>query len=128
MTTVKGRKEMWPIMHSLTTNRSVSTACIISDNGKNFLSQKQKEDGFIRLCRDGSYLKIEKHERGMKTLNSRLRSEVVDSEVCEGLATDEVKAVNYNNKAAGPDKIHPTFQHYLVPVSIFLLTSNFNKL
>ena len=49
VTTAKAKKEMWSIMRSLTTNRSVSTAQIITDNGKNFVSQKQKADGFVRL-------------------------------------------------------------------------------
>ena len=34
VTTAKAKKEMWSIMRSLTTNRSVTTAQIIADNGK----------------------------------------------------------------------------------------------
>ena len=84
-------------MRSLTTNRSVSTAQIITDNGKNVVSQKQKADGFVRLYRDVSKLRFEKHERGMKkAFNSSLRSEVVDRELCQDFTTDEVKAAVAN--------------------------------
>ena len=118
----KWKKEMWSILRSPTRNRS------ISDNGINFVSPKQKPDGFVRLYRDVSNLKLEKHERGMKkALNSRLRSEMVeDPEICQDFTTDEVKAALRNinpTKAAGPDKIHPRFQHHLRPVSISLLTN-----
>ena len=64
-----------------------------------------------------------------KALSSRLRTEVVDVEVCQGFTTDEVKAALRNinpTKAAGPDKIHPRM-HHLGLVSISLLTSIFNK-
>ena len=108
MTTAKVKKEMWSILRSLTTYRSVSTARIITDNGKNIVSQKQKADGFIKHYRDVSNLKFEKHERGMrKALNSRLRSEMVDPEACQGFIADRVKAALRNinpTKAAGPDK------------------------
>ena len=60
---------------------------------------------------------FEKYEREIKKeLNCRLRSEVVDSEVCQGFATDEVKADLQNinpAKAAGPGKFHPRFLHHL---------------
>ena len=93
------------------------TAQIISDNGKNFVSQKQKEDGSVRQ----SNLKFEKHKRGMKkALYTRLRGEVVDPEICQGFATDKIKA-------AGSDKMHPRLLHHPGPVSISLLTSIFNK-
>ena len=76
-------------------------------NGKNFVSQIQKADGFIRLHRDVSDLKFEKHEIGIvKARNSRLRSEVVDAGVCQGFTTDKVKEALRNinpTKAAGPD-------------------------
>ena len=48
-----------------------------------------------------------------------------------GFTTDEVKATLRNinpTKAAGPDKIHPRFQHHLEPVSISLLISIVIKL
>ena len=71
-----------------TTNRSVSTAGITANNGKKFASQMQKADGFTRLHRDVSNLKLQKHERGVKkALSSRLRSEVVVPEVCQGFTT-----------------------------------------
>ena len=57
------------------------------------------------------------------------RSEVVDTEVCQGFTTYKVKAALSNinpTKAAGPDKIHPLFLHKLGPVSISLLTRIFN--
>ena len=63
-------------------------------------------------------------------LNSRLRSEVVDSEECQGLTSDVVKADLRNinpTKAAGLDKIHPSFLHHLGLITISLLTSSFNK-
>ena len=54
----------------------------ITDNGKNFISQKQKSDSFERLNRDVRNLMFQKHDRGMKkALGSRLRSEVVDPKV-----------------------------------------------
>ena len=65
-----------------------------------------------------------------KALNSILRSEVMDPEVCQGFTTDDVKAALRDinlNKAAGPDKIHPRFLLHLSPVSIFMQTSIFNK-
>ena len=62
MTTAKAKKELWSILRSFTANRSVPTAPLITDNGKNFVSQKQKTDGFARLYRDVSNLKFEKHE------------------------------------------------------------------
>ena len=72
-------------------------------------------------------LKLERHERGMKKgLKRRLKSEVVDPEVCQGFATDKVKAALLNinpTKEATPDKIHPRFLHHLGPDSISLLTS-----
>ena len=76
-------------------------------------------------------LKFQKHKREMKkVLNSRLMSEVVDPEVCQGFTTDEVKAGlrNFNpTMAAGPDKIHPRFLHHLGPFSLSLLKSMFKK-
>ena len=74
---------------------------------------------------------FEKHERGItKAFSGRLRSEVVDPEVCQGITTDEVKAAHRNinpTKAAGPVKIHPKFLHHQSPVSISMLTSILNK-
>ena len=107
------------------------TARIITDNGKNFVSQRCKADGFVGSHRDVSNLKFQKHERGMKNaLDSRLRSEVVDPEVCQGITIDAVNEALRNinpTKAARPDKIHPRFLHHLELVSIFLLTRIFNK-
>ena len=48
MTTEKAKKEIWLILHSLTINQSVSIAQIITDNDKNIVSQKQKDDGFCK--------------------------------------------------------------------------------
>ena len=118
---------MWPILCGLNTRLSVSTAQIISDNGKNFVSQKQKSDGFARLFQDESNLKFEKYERGMKkALNSRLRNEVVNTEAYQGLTTDNVKTVHCNINptiAAGPNKIQPRYLPHLGKVSMSLLTS-----
>ena len=64
-----------------------------------------------------------------KAINGRLMNEVVDPKVCPGFTTDEVKAANRNTnltKAAGSDKIHPSFLHYFRPVSISLLMSIFS--
>ena len=131
MTTAKAKKQMWSMLRSITTNRSGPTTRIITDYGTNFVSQKQKADGLVRLSRDLIHLKIQKHQKETKkALNNRLRSEVVDPEVCQGFTTDEVKLALRNiipPKAAGPDKIHPMFMHHLGPVSITLLTSIFNK-
>ena len=131
MTTAKAKKEMCSILRSLTTNRSVITARITTDSGKNFVSQKQKADSFVRLYQDVSDFKFQKHERGMKkALNSRLRSEVVDPEVCQGITIDAINEALRNinpTKAAGPDKIHSRFLHHLCSVSITLPTSIFNK-
>ena len=106
---------MWSIQRGLTTNRSVPAALIIADNCKSFVSQKQKADSFVRLYRDVSNLKFQK-QRGMKkVLNSRLRSEVVDPEVCHGFTTDEVKAALCDInliEVAGSDKILPRFLHH----------------
>ena len=57
-----------------------------------------------------------------KTLNSRLKSEVVIRRYVKAA----LRNINLT-KAAGPDKIQPRFLHHLGPVSIFLLTSIFNK-
>ena len=85
----------------------------------------------LLLYRDVNNLMLQKNERGMKkVLNSRLGSEMVDPEVCQGFTTYKVKAAirNINPiKAAGPDKIHPRFQHHSDLVSISLLTSILNK-
>ena len=74
---------------------------------------------------------LQEHDRGMKkALSSRVRSEVVDPEVCQGFTTDEVEAALRNinpSKAAGPDNVRPSFLHHLGPVSISLLLSIFNK-
>ena len=123
MTTAKAKKETWSILRMYTTNRSLPLARTITDNCKNFVSQKEKANGFIGLYRDVSNLKLESHERGMKMLNSRLTSEVVDPEVCQGFTTDKVRAALLSikpTKAAGPDRIHPMFLHHLGPVSISL--------
>ena len=49
VTTAKTKKEMWSILRSLTTNRSVPTARIITDSGRNFFSQKKIAYHFVRL-------------------------------------------------------------------------------
>ena len=73
MTTTKAKKEMWSMLRSFTTNLRVPTTRIITNNGKNFISQKPKADGFVRLYMDVSRLMLEKHERRMKkALSSRL--------------------------------------------------------
>ena len=67
------------MLRSFTTNLRVPTTRIITNNGKNFISQKPKADGFVRLYMDVSRLMLEKHERRMKkALSSRLWSEMVD--------------------------------------------------
>ena len=43
----------------------------------------------------------------------------MDPELCHGFTTDKVNPT----KAAGPDKIHPSFLHHLGLISISLLTS-----
>ena len=122
---------MWSILRSLTANQSVPTAWIITDNGKNIVSQKQDADGFVRLYLYVNNLKSQKHKRRTKkTFNSRLRSEVVEPVVCQGITTDKIKESPrniYPTKAARPDKIHQRFLHHLGPVSISLLASVFNK-
>ena len=125
VTAAKGTKEMWSILCCPTTDQSVSTVQIISDNAKT-VSQTQKVDGLVRLYLDVGNLKIEKHDRGIKKgLNCRIRSEV-----CQRLTTVKVilalRSIN-PTKAAGPDKIHPRFAYHLGPVSITLLTSILNK-
>ena len=131
MITAKAKKEMGSILCSLTTNRSMPTARIITDNGKNVVSLKQKTDVYVRPYQDVSNLKFQKHERGMKkALNSRLSGEVVDAEVCQGFTRNEIKAALCNvnpTKAAGSDKIYPRLLHHLGPVSIAMLTSILNK-
>ena len=67
VTTAKGKKEMRSIQRILTTSRSVTTARFIIDNGKNFISQKQKNDGFVRIYRDVS--------NGSTTREARERNE-----------------------------------------------------
>ena len=65
-----------------------------------------------------------------KALNSRLRSEMVDPEVCQGFTTDRVKSALRNINltiASGLDKIHPWFLYILYPVSVSLLMGIFNK-
>ena len=96
----KSEKEMWPILRSLTINRSMTTARIITDNGKNFVSQQQIADGFARLYRHVSNLKFEEHDkrRVKQALSSRLMDEVVDMEVCQCFTTDEIKADLRNNQ------------------------------
>ena len=87
---------MWSILRSPNTNLSVTIARIISDNGKNAFGKKQKGDGFVRLYLGMSNLMLEKHERGINKTLSRLRSEVVDADVCQGFTTDKFKAAICN--------------------------------
>ena len=66
---------MWSILRSLTTNRSVTTARIVSDNDKKFVSEKQKADGLESAYRVVRNHKLEKYDGGMKkSRNSRLWS------------------------------------------------------
>ena len=79
----KGTKEMWSILRNLTTNKTSDTTRIISENGKNYVSPKQKAKAFVKLYRSVSSLKVEKPDRGhKKILNGLLRSEPVYSEKC----------------------------------------------
>ena len=58
-----------------------------------------------------------------KALSSKLRSEEIDAEVCQGFTTNEVKAALRNinpTKAAAPDKVHPWFLHHLSAISSHL--------
>ena len=109
VTTAKPKKEVWTILRRFTIHRSVKTARIKTDNGKNFVSQKQKANGFVRPYRDVSNLKFEKQERAMRMApNSMLRSEVVDPGLCQGFTTDEVKAAIRNvNPTKEEDRIKP---------------------
>ena len=74
---------MWSILRNLTTNKTSDTARIISENGKNYVSPKQKANAFVKLYRSVSSLKVEKPDRGLKKLlNGLLRSKPVCSEKC----------------------------------------------
>ena len=127
---VKGKKEMWSVLRSLTNTRSQDKARIITDNGATFVSPRQKANAFARLYKDVSTLTINKEDRGLKKiLNSRLRTNNKVPEECGDFTLSEVKAALKSlnpSKAAGPDKIHPRFLHHLGPVAISTLRSIFN--
>ena len=58
----------------------------------------------------------EARELNEEGLISRLRSEVMDPEVCQSFTIDDVKAALRNiiqAKEEGTDKIHTRFQHHL---------------
>ena len=113
---------MWSILRNLTTNKTSDTARIISENGKNYVSPKQKANAFVKLYRSVISLKVEKPDRGFKKLlNGLLRSEPVHSEECGEFTLSELNAVLKSlnpSKALGPDMIHPRLLHHLGPVAV----------
>ena len=118
----KGTKKMWSILCKLTTNKTFDTARIISENGKNYVSPKQKANAFVKLYRSVSLLKVEKPDRDLrKLLNGLLRSEPVHSEECREFFLSELnvalKSLN-PSKAPGPDMIHPRLLQHLGPIAV----------
>ena len=118
----KRTKEMWSILRNLTKNKTSDTARIISENGKNYASPKQKANAFVKLYRIVSSLKVEKPDRGLKKLlNGLLRSEPVHSEECGEFTLSELNAAlkSINPfKAPGPDMIHLRLLHHLGPIAV----------
>ena len=118
----KGTKEMWSILRNLTTNKTSDIARIIPENGKNYVSPKQKTNAFVKLYRSVSSLKVEKPDRGLKKLlNGLLRSEPVHSEKCRELTLSELNAALKSlnpTKASGPDMIHPRLLHHYGPIAV----------
>ena len=118
----KGTKEMWSILRNLTTNKTSDTARIISENGKNYVSPKQKANAFVKLYRSVSSLKVEKPDRDLKKLlNGLLRSEPVHSEEFREFTLSDFNAALKSlnpSKAPGPDMIHPRLLHHLGPIAV----------
>ena len=56
------------ILCNLSTKKTSDTACIISENGKNYVSPKQKANAIAKLYRSVSSLKVEKPDCGLKKL------------------------------------------------------------
>ena len=92
------------------------------ENGKNYVSPKQKANAFVKLYRSVSSLKVEKPDRGLeKLLNGLLRSEPVHSEECREFTLSELNAALKSlnpSKAPGPDMIHPKLLHQLGPIAV----------
>ena len=126
----KGKPEMWSILKGLTTNKSSDTARVITDNGTNYITPKQKANVFVKLYRGVSWLNIEKPDRGSKKLvNSRLRMEQEVLETCSDFTLSEVKAAikSFNqSKASEPDLIHPRFLHHIGPIAVTTLQRIWN--
>ena len=88
----KGTKEMWSILRSLTASHPADTARIISENGTNYVSAKQKANAFAKLYRGVSWLQIDKPDLGLKKrLNGRLRFDLISSEASGDFTLSEVK-------------------------------------
>ena len=117
----KGTKEMWSVLCNLTINKTFDTARIISENGKNYVSPKQKVNAFVKLYQSVSSLKVEKSDRGLKELlNGLLRSEPVYSEKCREFTLSELNAALKGlNPSKAPDKSKPHQRRRSLPRLIF---------
>ena len=118
----KGTKKMLSILQSLTASQLANTARIISKNGTNYVSTRQKVNAFANLYRGVSWLQIDKPDRGLKKrLNARLRFDPINSEASGDFTMSKVKAAlkSFNPaKDPRPDMIHPRFLHNLDPIAV----------
>ena len=118
----KETKEIWSILRNLPTNKTFDTARIISENGKNYVSPKQKANAFVKLYRSVSSLKVEKSVSGLKELlNGRLRFEPVHSENNGEFTLSEINAALKSlnpSKAPGLDMIHLRLLHHLGHIAV----------
>ena len=127
---MKGKKEMWSVLRSLTTTKSQDKARIITDNGATYSSPRQKANAFARLYKNVSRLQIAKDERRKKELlNANLRAINNDEEAGDEFTLSEFDAALQRlnpSKSAGPDNIHPRFLHHLGPIAKATLLRIFN--
>ena len=55
---VKGKKEIWSVLHSLTTTKCQDKNRVINDDGSTYTSPRQKANAFVRLYKDVSHINI----------------------------------------------------------------------
>lgn len=121
MLSATGKKEMWTIFRSLSGLQSRDSAKIITVQGKNYVSPKQKVNTFVTMYKLVSSLRIDKRDRD---LNRKLRTEAKYSEACGDFTIGEVKAALKSlnpAKASGRDNIH-----HLEPKAVLFLQKVFN--
>ncbi|MES9973890.1 MAG: reverse transcriptase family protein, partial [Candidatus Thiodiazotropha sp.] len=128
--TKQGTHKMWSLYRSLTATSRPDTMKIITDDGQDYVSSRQKANAFARAYQTVSTIKLTKEDRNIKKLlNKNLRQDYLVTEADQLFTVQEVKsAINGLNpaKSPGPDNIHPRFLHHLGPISLTALTKMYN--